>query len=118
MPQRDPAIPLGHMQDAIKGIESATADINFETYCSTWVIKHAVQRGIEIISEASRHLPAELTSQQPDIPWPKVRGIGNILRHYYHNIEDEVIWKLVQDDLAQLRDAVQALMTALDENSN
>ncbi|MEO1610691.1 MAG: HepT-like ribonuclease domain-containing protein [Pseudomonadota bacterium] len=117
MPQRDPSIPLGHMLDAIKGIESATSDIDFETYCSTWIIKHAVQRGIEIISEASRHLPSELTSQQPDIPWPKVRSIGNILRHEYHNIEDEVIWKLVQNDLAPLRDAVQTLLEELDENS-
>jgi uncharacterized protein with HEPN domain len=39
-----------------------------------------VERGIEIISEASRHLPDELKARHPEIPWPKVAGIGNVLR--------------------------------------
>jgi len=36
-----------------------------------------VERGIEIISEASRHLSDELKARHPQIPWPKVAGIGN-----------------------------------------
>lgn len=39
-----------------------------------------VGRGIEIISEASRHLPDAIKSRHPGIPWPKVADIGNILR--------------------------------------
>jgi uncharacterized protein with HEPN domain len=42
-----------------------------------------VQRAIEIISEASRAIPDDLTNTQPDIPWRKIRGTGNVLRHDY-----------------------------------
>ncbi len=35
------------------------------------------------ILEASRRLPAEIKARHPEIPWPKVAGIGNVLRHNY-----------------------------------
>jgi NAD(P)-dependent dehydrogenase (short-subunit alcohol dehydrogenase family) len=36
-----------------------------------------VERGVEIISEASRHLPSGSKARHPEIPWPKVAGIAN-----------------------------------------
>ena len=56
-------------------------------------------RGVEIISEASRHLTNELKARHPEIPWQKVAGIGNVLRHNYESIAAPVIWKLVKADL-------------------
>jgi uncharacterized protein with HEPN domain len=35
-----------------------------------------VERGVEIISEASRYLRDELKARYPEIPWPKRAGIG------------------------------------------
>jgi uncharacterized protein with HEPN domain len=39
-----------------------------------------VERGLEIISEASRHLDGELKGRHPEVPWRKVADIGNVLR--------------------------------------
>lgn len=64
-----------------------------------------VERGIEIISEASRHLPDDLKARHPEIPWPKVSGIGNVLRHEYQKIAHDVLWHVVQDDLPPLERA-------------
>ena len=50
-----------------------------------------VERGIEIISEASRRLPDELKARHPEIPWSKVAGIGNVLRHEYERIAYDVL---------------------------
>ena len=62
----------------------------------------AVERGVEIISEASRHLSDELKARHPNIPWGKMAGIGNILRHNYENIAAPVMWKLAREDLSAL----------------
>ena len=56
-----------------------------------------VQRGIEIISEASRRLPPELKATRPEIRWPSIAGIGNVIRPKYHTIADKIIWDVVQE---------------------
>ena len=42
-------------------------------------------------SEACHHIPGKLLNLAPDVPWKKIRGIGNILRHEYYNTADDVI---------------------------
>ena len=78
------------------------ADLSLEAFEAEWRRHWIVQRGIEIVSEASRHLPAEMKAKHPAIPWSKVAGIGNVLRHNYEDIEASVLWKLVREDLPEL----------------
>jgi uncharacterized protein with HEPN domain len=63
-----------------------------------------VERGLEIISEASRHLPETVKAAHPEIPWVKVAGIGNVLRHSYDRIAPDILWKVAQNDLSTLYD--------------
>jgi uncharacterized protein with HEPN domain len=74
-----------------------------------------VERGVEIISEASRHLGTELQARHPEIPWPKVTGIGNLLRHHYERIAPDVMWKLAQIDLPILQQACREELAAFNE---
>jgi uncharacterized protein with HEPN domain len=67
-----------------------------------------IERGVLIISEASRHLGDELKARHPQIPWSKVAGIGNVLRHSYENVAAPIMWKLVQVDLPILQGVCQA----------
>ncbi len=55
-----------------------------------------------MISEASRRLPDQLKDRYPEIPWKKVAGIGNVLRHDYENVVPDALWKIARDDLAPL----------------
>ena len=73
--------------------------MSIEAFESDWERQWLVERGVEIISEASRHLTPELKARHPEIPWQKIAGIGNVLRHSYENIAAPVMWKLAQDDL-------------------
>ncbi|PSJ63892.1 HepT-like ribonuclease domain-containing protein [Pseudaminobacter soli (ex Li et al. 2025)] len=106
---------LAEMIEALDGIASATAGKSLDDFRADWLLKHGVQRGIEIISEAARHLPDELLLAAPDVPWKQVRGIGNVLRHEYHRIADPIIWAVVTDSLPALRAGVERMLEALDE---
>ena len=59
---------LEDIENAIVEIERAIRDRTFQDFQASWVLMHAVQRGIEIISEAARHLPSQLTATRPEIP--------------------------------------------------
>ena len=101
--------------DAIDGIDSA-ARVEFCRTLLRVLLRHGIQRGIEIISEAARRVPSETQAPQPQIPWAQIIGIGNVLRHEYHRISDTVIWNVVQNYLAPLRAAVTAIDASLDES--
>jgi uncharacterized protein with HEPN domain len=88
--------------EAIERIRSVIGDMPLDVFETDWQRQWLVERGVEIISEASRHLPDELKARHPHIPWGKVAGIGNILRHDYESVAAPVIWKLAQADLLAL----------------
>ncbi len=76
--------------------------ITIDAFRDDWQRQWLVERGVEIISEASRHLPEEFRARHPTIPWREIAGIGNILRHSYENIAAPVIWAMGWDDLPPL----------------
>ena len=90
---------LTDIVEAIERIQDVLKNISLEAFETDWQRQWLVQRGVEIISEASRHLTDEMKARHPGIPWQKVAGIGNVLRHNYENVAAPVIWKLAQTDL-------------------
>jgi uncharacterized protein with HEPN domain len=101
--------------EAIDRVEQLTRDKTLSDFENSWQLRWLVQRAIEIISEASRGIPNELTSGRPEIPWSKVRGIGSVLRHEYSGLSDRIIWNVVVDELPRLKAAVLAIAAIIKE---
>jgi uncharacterized protein with HEPN domain len=82
-------------------------------YERSWLLRSAVERGIEVISEASRHPGRDLKLQHKDVRWQDIAGIGNILRHDYQRVDASIIWRAVKDDLPPLKEALLVLQASL-----
>jgi uncharacterized protein with HEPN domain len=112
MPEPSPVPRLIDIIQAIDVIQAEMAGVNLDAFGRDIRKRWLVERGIEIISEASRRLPARLKALHPEIPWPKVAGIGNVLRHDYAHVAYDVLWHVVRNDLPALdrvcRDALAA----------
>ncbi len=100
---------LAEIREAVEGIETHTSGKSLADFEQDWLLRLAVQRALEIISEAARHIPDDLLPHAPDVPWKKIRGIGNILRHEYHKIADDVIWVVVTENLGPLKAGVATI---------
>jgi uncharacterized protein with HEPN domain len=98
--------------EAIDRIRASLTALSLEDFENSWEKRWLVERGIEIISEASRRLPGDLKDRNPGIPWRKVAGIGNIIRHDYERVAPDVLWKLIQDDLPTLEKVCRAELSA------
>jgi uncharacterized protein with HEPN domain len=53
-----------------------------------------------------------LKSRHLEIPWPKVAGIGNVLRHDYEQVAHDVLWHVVHNDLPVFGRACRDELTA------
>ena len=82
------------------------AGFDCDTFCDDTRTLYAVTRCLEIISEASRRIPAEMKARHPSIPWRDIAAAGNIYRHEYEEVSARVIWDTVQLALPLLRAAI------------
>lgn len=98
--------------EAIEHIRSVLAGVTLDAFEADWQKRWLVERGAEIISEASRRLADELKARHPEIPWPKVAAIGNVIRHEYERIAPDVLWRLSRDELPPLEKVCRAELAA------
>jgi len=118
MATKSPLLRLDDIRAALLGIEEDVGNVEFSDFSANRQLRWAVERGIEIISEASRRIPNGLKAQYPTIPWRKVAGIGNVLRHEYMEVAPDIIWAVVQNELPALKQAVDAMILTLESNQN
>jgi len=102
VPTRSNIPRLTDVVEAIELIRGDMTGVTLEAFETDIRKRWLVERGVEIVSEASRRLSLDLKSRHPEIPWAKVAGIGNVLRHNYESIAAPVMWTLVRDDLQPL----------------
>ena len=94
------------LRDILYHIELASrfvAGLDYATFHNDERTVYAVIRCLEIISEASRRLPAELKARHPSIEWKRMAGAGNIYRHDYEDVAARFVWETTQKELPPLR---------------
>ena len=96
------SLRLSDIVEASERLRALLASMSLEEFEADWQKQWLVERGIEIVSEASRHLPAEMKARHPDMPWRNIAGIGNVLRHNYEHVSAPILYALVQNKLQAL----------------
>ncbi len=61
-------VRLRHILENIDGILSATKDVKPDAIADDFLVLRAIERCIQIISEAAKELPSEMRASEPDIP--------------------------------------------------
>ncbi|MEX2262430.1 MAG: HepT-like ribonuclease domain-containing protein [Bryobacteraceae bacterium] len=115
MPSKDPVQRFEDILENIALIQQFTAGMDLAAFMEDLKTYAAVERCLERLSEASKKLGEVAEELCPGIPWPEIRGLGNLLRHEYDRIEGFRLWYVVEDDLAPLQAAVTAALQKLRE---
>ncbi len=58
--------------------------------------------GIEHIGESANRVPHEIRDANPQIPWGKIIGARNRIIHRYDQIDEDVIWEIIQTSVPDL----------------
>jgi uncharacterized protein with HEPN domain len=70
----------------------------------------ALTRLLEVIGEAAAQLPDSLKQDYTAIPWREVTGLRNCLIHEYDEVDLDILWTIVQDDLPPLVEQLDSLL--------
>jgi uncharacterized protein with HEPN domain len=100
---------LTHIADCIARIEEYTAP-GRDQFMSNHQAQDAVMRNFEIIGEATKRLSDEALEQTPEIPWRRVASFRDVLIHDYMGINLNRVWNVIENDLPNLKQAVDYLL--------
>lgn len=107
---RDDAVRLRHMLDYCRRAVAFTrgktrADLDHDE-----MLVMAVTRAVEVVGEAASQVSAEYREQHTEIPWPSIVGMRNRLIHAYFDINHDVLWTTVGEDLPNLITSLEHLV--------
>lgn len=102
MPPNSDRVRLRHMLDAAERAlrharSRARADLDRDE-----LFAHGVVHMLLVLGEAAARVSEPGRSGLPTIPWRQIVGMRNHLIHGYDDIEFDVVWKLLNDDLPPL----------------
>ena len=100
MSPKDWTIRLEDMIEAGEKVIRYTQEMSSpQAFRSNEMAVDAVNRNLQIIGEAARHIPDEVQERYPDVDWIGMRGMRNILVHQYGAVRLDVVWSVVQKDI-------------------
>jgi len=96
--------------DCINRIEEYVKDLNENDFCKDYLVQDAVLRRLEIIGEAVKNIPERVKDNYPKIPWRKIAGLRDVLIHAYSGVNLRRVWKIITDDLPELKRQIADIM--------
>lgn len=108
MPRRDENLYLAELSEAIDRIADYTRGGQDE-FVKSGMIQDAVTKNLMVIGEAAKNLSEATRSKASEIPWNRVAGMRDRIVHAYFSVDLEIIWKVIEQELPELRKAVEQL---------
>lgn len=107
---KDNTVYLRHISDAIIQIETYIHQKPVEEFMEDRMLQDAVVRQLEIIGEATRNLSDDFRKHNGSIPWSQIVGMRNRITHDYLNVDMEIVWDIVTQDLPGLKIKIAELL--------
>ena len=107
---------LLHILDETSYLLTASDQLNQAEFLADPTLKRAFARSLEIIGEAVKSLPADLTDAEPQVDWRSIARMRDRLIHHYFGIDYEMVWGVVSSKAEELDRAVRAFLEQIERN--
>lgn len=108
--RKDDTVRLRHMFDAAReAIQFAKGRTRSDLDNDRMLVLSLI-KDIEIIGEAAYQVSGEIRDRYSEIPWEDIIGMRHRLVHAYFDINLDILWKTIQDDLAPLVDTLEMVL--------
>ena len=80
------------------------------------LVEAAVIRCVEVVGEAARRVSEDTRQRAPEIPWPLITGMRNVLAHEYGTVVLDKVYEVVTDHLPDLLTHLAPLIETLEHD--
>ena len=97
---------------AIAAIQRRTESMTRAEFESNETIVRAVLFDFIVIGEATRNIPVAIQQRAPEIPLRQMGDMRNLIAHEYFQVDPQIVWDGIQNDLPLLVAPLQRLLAA------
>ena len=110
MSRKGDVLYLGHMFDTVRKIQQKSAEVRRRQFDADENLRLALLHLVQIVGEAARRVSEDGRSRHPEVPWRQVVGMGNKIVHDYMDINEDILWSTVTQDIPLLAGKLAAFM--------
>ena len=107
---KDDSVRIRHILDAAREAIGFAEGRNRADLDTDRKLNLSLVRLLEIIGEAARGISQEFRDSHPDLPWNKMVGMRDRLIHGYFDVNLDVVWETVTEDLPGLVDKLEKIV--------
>ena len=104
---------LEDISDRIEKINSFVNGMTFEDFKQDDKTVSACIREIEVIGEATKQIPKEITDKFNELPWLLMAKMRDKLIHWYFDIDEEIVWNVATQKLPQIKEQIDEIIKKL-----
>lgn len=93
--------------EAAQRIREDTNNLTAESFAAGRAVRQVVERNLEIIGEAAKHLSPAAISAMPGIDWRGLCGIRDVLIHGYFRSDPAILWHVINEECPAMIAAIQ-----------
>ena len=108
--KKDDLIRLRHMLDASNDAVAFAANRKRQDLHTDRMLALSLLKCLEIVGEAASHVTSGLQTQHPQIPWEDIIGMRHRLIRAYYDVNLDILWKTVTDDLPPLLEVLKGII--------
>lgn len=113
MSRHDPRVTLRQVADYARRAQELCTQNTLEEVLADWQKRAAFERVMEVLGEAVKRLPPELTAQYPAVDWRGIAGMRDRVSHGYDAIEYDLLWQAVEMRVPGLLATVEQMLEDL-----
>lgn len=110
MSSKDPDVYLKYILGRIRLIEKKIKGVSYEEFIADEDLQDLTIRRLEVIGEAVRNIPKEFRDKHSYIDWQKPADMRSMLIHGYLEVDLDIVWYTVSNDLPRFKDQIKKLM--------
>ena len=110
--KKDDLIYVEHIYERIIKIQNSMMDVSMDAFIKNEEKRLAIERHFEVMGEATTRISSDFKQKHPEVVWRNINSLRNFLIHDYEEVDIQIIWDTIQNDLPVLKPQIEKLLNS------
>ena len=96
--------------DAIHRAQRILSGVTLEEFKKDEARVLAAMMCVSIVGEAANKIPESVRQKYPDVAWPEIRGMRNLVSHEYFRVDEAILFDTCQEHFPILKKQIERML--------